>query len=53
MLIVNAWDLRSFTILIVVVLTQYNIRAQRDVREDLKEQYKFYLDLRVYSSYRE
>jgi len=53
MLIVNAWDLRSFTILIVVVLTQYNIRAQRDFREDLKEQYKFYLDLRVYSSYRE
>jgi len=45
-------DLGSFTILIVVILTQRNIRARRGFREDLKEQYKFYLNLRVYSSYR-
>jgi len=37
MLIVNAGGLSSFTILIVVILTQRNIRAQRDFVEDLKE----------------
>jgi len=30
-----------------------SIRARRDFGEDSKEQYKFYLDLRVYSSCRE
>jgi len=30
-------DLGLFTILIVVVLTQRNIRAQRGFRKDLKE----------------
>jgi len=45
-------DLGLFTILIVVILMQYNIRARRGFREDLKEQYKFYLNLWVYSSYR-
>jgi len=30
-------DLGSFAILIVVVLTQRNIRARRGFREDLKE----------------
>jgi len=44
---VNVADLSSFTILRVVVLTQRNVRAQRDFRVDLKEQYKFYLNLRV------
>jgi len=46
------WDLGSFAILIVVVLTQRNVRARRGFKEDLKEQYKFYLNLRVYSSCR-
>jgi len=45
-------DLGLFAILIVVILTQYNIRARRGFREDLKKQYKFYLNLRVYSSCR-
>jgi len=45
-------DLGSFAILIIVILTQRNIRARRGFREDLKEQYKFYLNLRVYSSCR-
>ena len=40
-------DLSSFAILRVVVLTQYNMRARRDFKIDLKEQYKFYLNLRV------
>jgi len=30
-------DLDSFAILIVVILIQYNIRARRGFREDLKE----------------
>jgi len=30
-------DLGLFAILIVVILTQYNIRAQRGFREDLKK----------------
>ena len=34
---VNAEGLGLFTILIVVVLTQRNIRARRGFREDLKE----------------
>ena len=34
---VNAEGSSSFTILIVVVLTQRNIRVRRDFREDLKE----------------
>ena len=34
---VDVADLSSFTILRVVVLTQYNIRAQRDFKVDLKE----------------
>jgi len=37
-LIVIKRDLGSFAILIVVILTQRNIRAQRGFREDLKEQ---------------
>ena len=36
-LIVIKRDLGSFAILIVVILTQRNIRARRDFREDLKE----------------
>jgi len=36
-LIVIKRDLGLFAILMVVILTQYNIRAQRDFREDLKE----------------
>jgi len=36
-MLINAGDLSLFAILIVVVLMQYNIRAQRDFREDLKE----------------
>jgi len=47
---VNMADLSSFAILRIVVLTQRNIRARRGFKEDLKEQYKFYLNLRVYSS---
>ena len=31
-------DLGSFTILIIVVLTQHNVKARRGFREDLKEQ---------------
>ena len=46
---VNIVNLNSFTILRVVVLTQYNIRVQRNFKIDLKEWYKFYLNLR-YSS---
>jgi len=51
-LIVIKRDSGSFAILIVIVLTQCSIRAQRGFREDLKEQYKFYLNLWVYSSCR-
>ena len=36
-LIVIKRDLGLFTILIVVILTQCNIRARRGFREDLKE----------------
>jgi len=36
-LIVIKRDLGSFAILIVVILTQRNIRARRDFRKDLKE----------------
>ena len=36
-IIVNVVDLSLFTILRAVVLTQYNIRAQRDFKVDLKE----------------
>jgi len=36
-LVVIKRDLGSFAILIVVILTQHNIRAQRGFREDLKE----------------
>jgi len=36
-LIVIKRDLGLFTILIVVILTQHNIRARRGFREDLKE----------------
>ena len=35
-----------FAISRVLVLTQRNIRVRRGFREDLKEQYKFYLSLR-------
>jgi len=31
-------------------ITIYSVRARRGFGEDLKEQYKFYLNLRVYSS---
>ena len=48
-LIVIKKNLGLFAILIIVILTQRNIRARRGFREDLKEQYKFYLNLRVYS----
>ena len=34
---VNMADLSSFTILKVVVLTQYNIRERRDFKVDLKK----------------
>ena len=34
---VNVADLSLFTILRVVVLTQYNIKAWRDFKVDLKE----------------
>jgi hypothetical protein len=34
---VNIGDSSSFTILIVVILTQYNIRARRGFKEDSKE----------------
>jgi len=51
-LVVIKRDSGSFAILIVVVLTQRNIRARRGFGEDLKEQYKFYLNLWVYSSCR-
>ena len=44
---VDMADLSLFAILKVVVLTQYNIRAQRDFKVDLKEWYKFYLNLKV------
>ena len=44
---VNMADLSLFTILKVVVLTQHNMRAWRDFKVDLKEWYKFYLNLRV------
>ena len=44
---VDVADLSSFAILRVVVLTQYNIRAWRDFKVNLKEWYKFYLNLRV------
>jgi len=37
MLILIKRDLGLFAISIVVVLTQYNIRARRGFREDLKE----------------
>jgi len=37
MLIVIKRDLGLFAILIIVVLTQHNIRARRGFREDLKE----------------
>jgi len=37
MLIVIKGDLGSFTILIVVILTQRSIRARRGFKEDLKE----------------
>ena len=46
-IIVDIADLSSFAILRVVVLTQRNIRARRDFKVDLKERYKFYLNLRV------
>jgi len=36
-ILVNIGDLSSFAILIIVVLTQRNIRARRDFGEDLKE----------------
>ena len=44
---VNMADLSLFAILRVVVLTQHNVRAQRDFKVDLKKEYKFYLNLRV------
>ena len=44
---VDMADLSSLTVLRVVVLTQYNVRAWRDFKVDLKEWYKFYLNLRV------
>ena len=44
---VDVADSSSFAILRVVVLTQYNIREQREFKVDLKEWYKFYLNLRV------
>jgi len=50
---VNVADLSLFAILRVVVLMQRNIRARRGFKEDLKEQYKFSLNLRVYSFCRE
>ena len=34
---VNVADLSSFAILKVVVLTQYNIKEQRDFKVDLKK----------------
>ena len=34
---VNVADLSSFIILKVVILTQYNIRARRDFKINLKE----------------
>ena len=34
---VDVADLSSFTILRVVVLTQYNMRARRDFKVNLKE----------------
>ena len=34
---VNVADLSSFTILRVIVLTQYNIREQRDFKINLKK----------------
>ena len=34
---VDVADLSSFAILRVVILTQYNIRARRDFKVDLKE----------------
>jgi len=37
MLIVIKGDLGLFTILIVVILTQYSVRARRGFKEDLKE----------------
>jgi len=37
MLIVIKGDLGLFAILIVVILTQYSIRARRGFKEDLKE----------------
>ena len=46
-IIVDVADLSSFAISRVVVLTQHNIRARRDFKVNLKEWYKFYLDLRV------
>ena len=35
--IINIGDLSLFTILKIIVLTQYNIKARRDFRADLKE----------------
>ena len=46
-MIVDVADLSSFAISRVVVLTQCNVRARRDFKADLKERYKFYLNLRV------
>jgi len=36
-----------------VIKYRVGVRARRGFKEDLKEQYKFYLNLRVYSSCRE
>ena len=46
-IIVDVADLSSFAILRVVVLTQRNVRGRRDFKVNLKEWYKFYLNLRV------
>ena len=45
---VDVADSSSFAILRVMVLIQHNIKARRDFKVDLKEQYKFYLNLRVW-----
>ena len=44
---VDVADLSLFAILRVVVLTQYNVREWKNFKIDLKEWYKFYLNLRV------
>ena len=44
---VDVADLSLFAILRVIVLMQYNIRARRDFKVDLKKEYKFHLNLRV------